>query len=259
MTSSKHNLDHRLCASLSVRGPDIGFECPIIDVQRISDSTPVCPADCDADGLIDGCAVALGLSPDCNPNGTPDLCDIDLGLSLDLNGDGTPDECENRALELENGQIQVTLSGRHEISWDAERGFNLFNVYRGDMDFFRAHKLYTQPPEVRPLSAQFCHLAEVSLTDAIDLLPGQIAYYLTSGVGGGVEGGIDIDADSGVVVRPNSSPCLRGPDLDVAVRTDKAVYAPGEGVLVEVVLMNLSQVETINLAFTTSCQTTFRV
>lgn len=39
------------------------------------------------------CAVAVGGVNDCNRNGILDACDIALGTSLDLNGDGYPDEC----------------------------------------------------------------------------------------------------------------------------------------------------------------------
>ena len=45
-------------------------------------------ADCDADGLPDDC------ERDCNRNGTPDDCDLAGGSSQDCNGDGVPDDCQ---------------------------------------------------------------------------------------------------------------------------------------------------------------------
>jgi hypothetical protein len=50
-------------------------------------------ADCDGNGVHDGCDVALGTYPDCNANGTPDQCDLADGTSEDCNADDIPDEC----------------------------------------------------------------------------------------------------------------------------------------------------------------------
>ncbi|HUU82364.1 MAG TPA: M1 family aminopeptidase [Phycisphaerae bacterium] len=50
-------------------------------------------ADCNTNGVLDACEIAVGTSQDCQPNGFPDECDIARGFSEDLNVDGTPDEC----------------------------------------------------------------------------------------------------------------------------------------------------------------------
>ncbi|MCA9291559.1 MAG: hypothetical protein KDA25_10550, partial [Phycisphaerales bacterium] len=52
-------------------------------------------ADCNANGLIDGCDIALGLSEDCNVNRIPDECEILSGDATDIDGDGVLDECED--------------------------------------------------------------------------------------------------------------------------------------------------------------------
>lgn len=64
------------------------------------------PADCNANGVPDGCDIAAGASdcdedglldicePDCNANGTPDDCDLAGGESQDCNADGVPDDCQ---------------------------------------------------------------------------------------------------------------------------------------------------------------------
>ena len=53
----------------------------------------VCGSDCDADGVMDICALLAG-EPDCNGNAIPDSCDITAGTSADLDGNGVPDECD---------------------------------------------------------------------------------------------------------------------------------------------------------------------
>ena len=58
-----------------------------------------CPAvapspDCNGNGVLDSCDIAIGTSEDCNGNGIPDECDVASGTSQDINGNGVPDECE---------------------------------------------------------------------------------------------------------------------------------------------------------------------
>jgi hypothetical protein len=45
----------------------------------------------------------------------------------------------------------------------------------------------------------------------------------------------------------------------VSVRTDKAIYAPGETVRIEVFLANLNPTGEIDLLFATRCKVTFRI
>lgn len=47
--------------------------------------------DCDGNGVVDACDIALGAATDCNANGVPDACD--LVRDGDCNGDGVPDDC----------------------------------------------------------------------------------------------------------------------------------------------------------------------
>ncbi len=49
--------------------------------------------DCNSNGVPDHCEIASGANSDCNSNGIPDDCDLASGLSTDLNGNGRPDEC----------------------------------------------------------------------------------------------------------------------------------------------------------------------
>ena len=64
-----------------------------------SDSFNVCERvacdDCDADGVVDGCAIELGLVADCDGNSIPDACDVANGTFPDCNGNLVPDQCES--------------------------------------------------------------------------------------------------------------------------------------------------------------------
>ncbi len=53
-----------------------------------------CDLDCNGSGVPDSCEIDDGSSQDCNGNGIPDECDMANGTSLDCNANGTPDECD---------------------------------------------------------------------------------------------------------------------------------------------------------------------
>jgi len=57
--------------------------------------------DCNNNGIVDECELALFPERDCNHNGVPDDCDIASGTSQDCQPDGIPDEC----------QLNTTLRG----------------------------------------------------------------------------------------------------------------------------------------------------
>jgi hypothetical protein len=215
--------------------------CPVFDVLKFTEEVAVLPP-----GFID-----------CNANSIPDDCDIEWGTSLDCNFDVIPDECQVVGCELEDGVHLIEFPERDRIAWFPERGFNTFNLYRGDLELLKMLELYTQDPATIPLAARSCHLAAVSLADGIVPEVGQAVYYLLTGDTGSPEG--SLGADSNGIVRRNDNPCPPPPALSVSVRTDKAVYAPGEVVLVEIDLANLTATEVITLHFPTTCQASFRV
>ena len=51
--------------------------------------------DCNKNGRLDSCDIAIGESTDCNLNGIPDECDV-VSTSSDCNENSVPDECELR-------------------------------------------------------------------------------------------------------------------------------------------------------------------
>ncbi len=50
--------------------------------------------DCNSNGVLDACDLAIGTSDDCDGNGVPDECDIAALASVDCNLNGVPDSCE---------------------------------------------------------------------------------------------------------------------------------------------------------------------
>jgi PKD repeat protein len=52
--------------------------------------------DCNENGFVDSCDIALGLAEDCNDNGVPDSCDLEDGTLVNCNRseNDIPDECE---------------------------------------------------------------------------------------------------------------------------------------------------------------------
>ena len=49
--------------------------------------------DCDKNGKLDACDLALGTHKDCNANNLPDACDIAAKTSSDCDNNGVPDDC----------------------------------------------------------------------------------------------------------------------------------------------------------------------
>ena len=89
--------------------------------------------------------------------------------------------------------------------WDAESGFDSWNVYRGDLAVLRTTEIYTQPTGSNPLVARFCNRNSVALHDSFVPGPGDGAFYLVTGEAAGVEGDLGLDGSGDV--RPNDNPC----------------------------------------------------
>jgi Right handed beta helix region len=51
-------------------------------------------SDCNGNGVLDSCELALGTAFDCNGNGVLDSCDIASGFATDCNGNTRPDSCD---------------------------------------------------------------------------------------------------------------------------------------------------------------------
>ncbi|HET6277946.1 MAG TPA: BsuPI-related putative proteinase inhibitor [Candidatus Polarisedimenticolia bacterium] len=215
--------------------------CPTLQARDLAGADATCPPFC----------------ADCNSNGIPDECDIVWRTSFDCNLDVVPDECQIFACEIDDGVHLIELPQQDRVAWFPERGFNTFNVYRGDLDLLKQTGMYTQDPATVFLAARDCHLPAASLNDGIVPGIGQAVYYLLTGNDGLLEG--PLGYDGGGAMRSNDNPCPPPPALSVSVRTDKAVYAAGEMVLIEIDVTNLDTTAVMTLHFPSSCQASFRV
>ncbi len=85
----------------------------------------------------------------------------------------------------------------------AEQGYDSWNLYRGDLTALVNTGIYTQAPGSNPLAAQECGLGDTFVEDLGVLEPGQVAFYLATGLNGtenslGMGNGVE---------RPNDNPC----------------------------------------------------
>jgi hypothetical protein len=164
--------------------------------------------DDDTDGVctvIDNCPdVPNPGQEDTDTDHDGDICDncpsTPNATQGDYDSDGEGDFCD-----LDDGLISLFFSSGVDLGWDAESGYDSWNVYRGDLEVLKDTGTYTQEPGSNDLAGMYCGLAAPSISDPGVPMAGATAYYLTTGVSGGVEG--SLGTDSSGVERPNHNPC----------------------------------------------------
>lgn len=87
------------------------------------------PGDCNANGTLDSCDLALGASRDCNHNAVPDECDIGRGGSSDCDGNGVPDECLGPPVL----RAEPVAGGAVRLDWSALPAATRYDVVRGSL------------------------------------------------------------------------------------------------------------------------------
>jgi hypothetical protein len=204
------------------------------DLDRAGDACDACPDDPlnDLDG--DGVCLPLDNCPgtpnpgqqDKDGDGAGDVCDNCPAVAnpdlLDLDGDGVGDACDNCPGVFNPGQADGDGDGRGDacdsgpgivvsvpdatlVSWQAESGYDAYNLYRGSLDLLRSTGLVTQDPASSPLVQQRCDVVVTSLLDLPDPPPGQGVFFMVTGLSAGGEG--SLGADSAGTERPNPNPC----------------------------------------------------
>lgn len=143
------------------------------------------PTDDDVDGIRNAC-------DNCPQAYNPDQTDFD--------GDQEGDRCD-----VNDGLVLVYATDKTHREWQPEAGFAMWNSYRGDLAVLKATGVYTQVPGSNPLARRDCGLTDVRVDDLDHPGPGSSMFHLTTGVAGGVEGGLG--ADSTGAERPNTNPC----------------------------------------------------
>lgn len=209
-----------------------------VDSDQHGDACDNCPMDFnafqddrDADGLGDACD---NCGRRYNPNQTDqdsdqhgDVCDncpaVANPFQDDFDIDGTGDFCDNCEFEynpsqadfnadlegdpcdLDDGLIYVFFAEPVRVEWQDEAGFDAWNSYTGDLAVLRATGVYTQAPGSNPLAARSCGLPNPYADDLGAPATGAVAFYLTTGMAGGVEN--SLGSNSAGIVRPNNNPC----------------------------------------------------
>ena len=164
--------------------------------------------DTDGDGvhnLCDSCPM------DWNPNqgdgdkdGLGGPCDNCAGLrnpaQSDFDADGEGDVCD-----LDDGITSIYFEVRHRVNWDAENGLTPWTLYRGDMQVLRLTGVYTQQPGSNETAGTSCGLTDPRARDEFVPKPGNVAFYLVTGMDGVAES--DLGEDGSGTLRPNTNPC----------------------------------------------------
>ena len=146
---------------------------------------PAYGSDFDGDGVIDDLDNCPSLS-------NPGQSDIDL--------DAQGDRCD-----LDDGRIYIFFDDPSVVSWQAELGYEAWNAYRGDLVVLKGTGDYTQTPGSNGLAGRDCGLAIPLWQETGAPDPGDIAFFLASGVNAQGESGLGDDSDG--APRPNVNPC----------------------------------------------------
>ncbi len=166
--------------------------------------------DLDSDDLGDACDNCPGdhnpSQDDWDGDAVGDFCDncqFDRNTSqTDRDADSEGDICD-----LDDGLIYVSFSsGPDFVEWQEESGFDSWNFYKGALGVLTTIGDYTQAPGSNRLARQVCGLSEPWIEDSgFGPEPGKPAFYLTTGLGGGVESGLGVDSSG--EPRPNANAC----------------------------------------------------
>lgn len=187
--------------------------------------------DTDGDGLGNGCDNCIIINnagqADLDSDGRGDPCDNCVStfnpFQDDFDVDSIGDACDNcyfdanpgqhdldadfegDICDLNDGVIYIRFWVPDFVEWQEEEGFTSWNSYRGDLAVLKTSGVYTQAIGSNALEHQACGLSNPWLEDAEVFAIGSVAFYLTTGVSGGVESGLG-EASSGAA-RPNTHPC----------------------------------------------------
>jgi arylsulfatase A-like enzyme len=202
-------------------------DCDDLDSAVNPDATEVCNSiDDDCNGSVDEDDVG----EDTDGDGVHNLCDNCPGASNasqdDQDGDALGDVCDNciyvhnpdqadldddsegDRCDLDDGLIYVAMTSTDRVDWQDETGFDVWNLYRGDMDELKDSGVYTQEtegPGAVELALRICDIADPWADDS-DVLPSKkVVFYLVTGDAAGNENSLGTNSEG--TERPNSNAC----------------------------------------------------
>ena len=201
--------------------PDTVDPCPL-------DPTNSCNCtDTDGDGICDdddNCPLAVNpAQQDTDADGIGDVCDNCPGAfnpeQHDSDGDAVGDACDP-----DTGTIDVILLPGGMLEWHSSQAFTDWNLYRSDLDVLRLTGSYTQEEGSSPLAMRICGVGLSWFQDFEDPPAGKTAFYLVTGMNGGIEGSLGPDGSG--QVRPNPNPCVGVSEQTLCVQSG-GVWDPG--------------------------------
>ncbi len=155
--------------------------------------------------VCDNCPTeANGFQDDTDTDLVGDVCDNCPLVRNTDQGDADHD-LEGDTCDLNDGLAQLAMAGAGVIAYQEDVQFLAVNIYRASMALLRAAHIYTQDPAAVPSAAQFCGLGGGLLFDSFIPAPGQVQYYLATGLEGAGE--TSLGRDSAGSIRPNDNPC----------------------------------------------------
>ena len=211
----------QLCDGINNDCDDPNWPTPdATELDLDNDGYAPCAGDCnDADIAIGPAQPEACNGIDDNCNGLIDEDPLGLDTDLDTVGDSC-DNCVNVAdpsqadrdsdlvgdvCDLDDGELHAWFGASEDFNWQDEVGFDLWNVYRGDLAVLRGGGAYTQVPGSNPLADRFCGLLTSELSDGLTPVAGSAAFYLVTGTQTGIEH--DLGQTSAGVPRPNTNAC----------------------------------------------------
>jgi hypothetical protein len=110
--------------------------------------------------------------------------------------------------------LDLRIAAHGRVVWSDTLDRQRYNLYRGDWETFEQTQALTQDPALVPGAEQWCFLDSRVQVDPFAPSPGQLVYYLATGIRMAEDGQVP-----GVPVPMAESPLGQGPDAEMRENT----------------------------------------